>query len=524
MTNVALGALPASQVSIREACAQFVNAGKPGTPDEASPDWFDAAKDWVLINALLEGTPGMQAGASVWLPQEEGETPAQWYSRIRRSICFDMLKDAVDRLSSKPFSQPPKLRNDFESILTDSLCKSIDGAGTPLARAARDALAAVWGYGLYFGIVDMPTLDQVGASNLTPDGTRFNARAIADGSVRPYVLMLHPKDVIDIEVRKVGGVDKIQSFRFRRNERVSNGNFGYKPVRTVVRWSIEDVVTYEAKEDGNWSEISRARNPFKGEVRLRVLRGPTATGPFSATPPLLSLAYTNLAHYQSYSDQREALHTGRFSVLFQTGCVDEEEKDSRFAIGPRVGIRTTAPKTDASLEFVELEGKALEAGAKDIEELERRAETQGLTPFMKRTGQTTATERGMEEDGVDTDAVAMVVELEGFLDSLIRDAGELIKADLSKFEGVDIFTDFRVLAAPAEEYKSIQADRDRGDIGPKTLLAEGIRRGIYSGDQTVDDMIEDAQESAMPPQRDPAVDQSIPGDQEAADGADGAAS
>src|SRR3546814_11327266 len=50
------------------------------------------------------------------------------------------------------------------------------------------------------------------------------------------------------------------------------------------------------------------------------------TGYLTARPPLLDLAWLNLAHWQSSSDQRHILHVARVPILFEIGRASGRER------------------------------------------------------------------------------------------------------------------------------------------------------------------------------------------------------
>ena len=59
-----------------------------------------------------------------------------------------------------------------------------------------------------------------------------------------------------------------------------------------------------------------------------------------ARPPLLDLAWLNLAHWQSSSDQRHILHIARVPILFARGM---DTAESQIDIGPnRIIMQKTA--------------------------------------------------------------------------------------------------------------------------------------------------------------------------------------
>ena len=108
-----------------------------------------------------------------------------------------------------------------------------------------------------------------------------------------------------------------------------------------------------------------------------------------ATPPLMDLAWMNLAHWQSYSDQRSILRFVRIALLFVAG-LDDEEMEKPITIGANRTFRSKNP--NAKMEYVEHTGKGVEAGQEDLNKIEGRMQTLGLRPYTSRPGTVTATE------------------------------------------------------------------------------------------------------------------------------------
>ena len=115
-------------------------------------------------------------------------------------------------------------------------------------------------------------------------------------------------------------------------------------------------------------------------------------GPLTARPPLSDLAWLNLAHWQSSSDQRHILHLARVPLLFgrnlQIGAGELE-------IGPNRPILNDDPASE--LKFVEHSGAAIEAGRQDLIDLEDKMAVMELEMLSRpQAGPVTATARRLD--------------------------------------------------------------------------------------------------------------------------------
>jgi len=116
-------------------------------------------------------------------------------------------------------------------------------------------------------------------------------------------------------------------------------------------------------------------------------------GFMTAHPPLMDLAWLNLAHWQSASDQRHILHGARGPILFGRNLTLPEDG---LALGPNRIV--TGEGESADLRFVEHSGAAIAAGRQDLIDLEDRMAVMGLDLMTRRggAGSTTATARAID--------------------------------------------------------------------------------------------------------------------------------
>jgi hypothetical protein len=192
---------------------------------------------------------------------------------------------------------------------------------------------------------------------------------------------------------------------------------------------------------------------------------------------MLELAYANVEHWQSKSDQQTILHVARVPILFT-----KDMTDAAITVGGGSFISASSPTAD--VKYVEHSGAAIEAGRVSILDLEDRMRQIGAELLVIKPGKTTVAqtlsdnEQGMcdlqrimqsAEDGLDQALQLMadwVSEANGGHVSLYRDFGAATLAEAS--------------ATLLFEMKSV------GALSFKTLLSEMKRRGILSPDVDID--------------------------------------
>lgn len=107
--------------------------------------------------------------------------------------------------------------------------------------------------------------------------------------------------------------------------------------------------------------------------------------------PLLDLAYLNIEHWQSKSDQRAILTVTRFPILALSGGTDDE---GELTVGPNNWLFT--PDSQGKFYYVEHTGAATEAGRNDLIDLENHMSHYGAQFLRKRPGNETATAKAID--------------------------------------------------------------------------------------------------------------------------------
>jgi hypothetical protein len=203
---------------------------------------------------------------------------------------------------------------------------------------------------------------------------------------------------------------------------------------------------------------------------------------------LLDLAYLNVKHWQSQSDQDTILHVARVPILAITGA----DENTSLTLGASTAIRLPQ---GADMKFVEHTGHAIAAGEKSLESLQEQMIETGAELLVKRPGKRTATESA-------NDAEANMSELqriaEGFEDSL--DQALQIVADYARLPSggnVSLFKDYGAATMTDASATLIMDLALGGLISHETALTEFKRRGVLA--MEVDPAVEAAEVAAQGP-------------------------
>lgn len=435
---------------------------------------------WDLIHALLGGTEAMRDAGETWLPQEPSETPDAYSVRLNRSFLHPAYKNTVQTITSKPFVRPAGLQGDLPEGM-EEITSDVTGAGEDLSQFAHRLFDTLLNYGLAHILVDYAKVEDPEST------TKADEQAIG---ARPRFVSVSPIDLIAFltEDNPTGGPPVLTQIRFRETRVEPDGNYSDKEVEYIRvynrdSWELwkkiitsEKKVKYVLKESG--------RHTF-GRVPL-VTCYINRTGFLTALPPLEDLAWLNLAHWQSMSDQRNILRYARVALLFGAGFT-RKEIEKGIVLGPDRLVGST--NKEAKLSYVEHSGKSIAAGQEDIDKLEERMEILGLQPFIRRSGGATATGRAIDEGKRQSDVQSWIRSLENILTDAYGMAAEWLKLTLPDNFKVNIFNEFGLSIKAPTDVEALFKSRQAGEISHPTYLTEIKRRGLLSETVNVEEEV-----------------------------------
>lgn len=427
------------------------------------------ADRWQMLEDLSDTQSMIKAGER-WLPREEAESPTHYARRRDRSVLYPAFADTIETGVARMFSKPVTLQDaDTLSERLAAIEDDADLSGTTLTQFARQLAHDGMKYGRLHFLVDFP------ATTATA-----NLRDEQESGVRPYFAAVSPTDLIGWKMRRgPGGKQILAQARIRETQTVPDGEFGEKEVKTV-RVFIDDG---EGARWELWTEDDKGEYlpTDSGKISLGYIPLVSAyydyLGPFESNPPYEGLAWQNVKHWRSSSEQDNLLRVARVPILTAIGVSDDDIARG-FVLGASKVLASRNP--DAQFSFTEHSGAAIGAGREDLHDIEERMEALGMAPMTSRSGAVTATAKAIDESksGSDLEAWARVTEAalyEGY-----RIAAEWIREELAEGFSVDISTESSLSLRTAEDLQSLDAARTRGDLTRETYLKELKRRGILS--------------------------------------------
>jgi hypothetical protein len=424
--------------------------------------------EWELVTTLLGGTTAMRAAGKRYLPQFAKEEDEAYEKRLKRSVLFPAFKRTISTLSGKPFSKALTLSDDTPSQLREYM-EDADQQGRNLHAFAADVFQTALSYGLGGILVEFPV------AKPKPNGQPYTQAEEAAMGLRPYLVKISPHQLLGWRAERVNGVWQLTQLRFTECVTEADGAYGEKEIKQVRVLMPNAWEIHRPNAKGEWVLYDGGVNTL-GKVPFVPVYG-ERLGFMSGRPPLIEVAHLNVAHWQSASDQQNILHVARVPILAVVGVDD----DYKLVIG---ASSATKLPVNGDLKFVEHSGKAIEAGAADLKDLEERMRQAGAE-LLVLAPRVTATQVHTENALGACLLQSIVEDFEDALDQVLALAAEWLK--LPQGGKVTLFKDFGAATLAEASAQLLLSMNIAGKLSDATLHGELQRRGILSSDLSWDD-------------------------------------
>lgn len=425
--------------------------------------------------ALMGGTRAMREAGTLYLEQFEAESSRLYRARLSQSWLFNGYRKTVRDMTGRVFAKPVTLGEGAPADIV-ARAENIDLAGNDLSLFARRVFMDAMQAGVSYIWVDAPQREGVVTK---VDAQRRN--------LRPYFVHLSAEDILGWKAEAIDNVMTLTQLRMmERVERQDpDDEFSQsqvEQVRVIDRRDGSLLTRLFQREDK--SDSWQVANEFTTAIPeipvapVYLQRADFMTG----EPPLDDLADVNVAHWQSQSDQRNALRFGRVPMLHATG---RDHDDGDVVISSAVVNVSRA--TDARLEWVPYDTGPLQMGRQDLKDLEFQMETFGLQLLVQQHQQSAT--------GEVLDAKKETSQLSMFADAL-KDGLERAFQFMSLYDGgdasieVEVNDDFGASMMTAQEATVLLGAVNAGHLSRDTFLGELARRGMLAADLDVDEEAE----------------------------------
>lgn len=417
------------------------------------------AERWAIASSLLGGTAAMRAAGESLLPKWPNEGREAYAARLKTATLFPAFARTVGVMAGKPFSKALTFGEDVPPKLLE-LCNNVDLQGRNLHSFASDCLSEAIGYGFGGILVDYPT-------------TNGQVRTLADEkaiNARPYMVHVQHGRILGWKTAQRNGATMLTQLRLSESAEVDDGEFGTKSVPRVRvlepgKWSLYE----DAAGLGEYVKIDEGVTTLK-EIPFVPFYG-DREGFMCGKSPLEELAYLNVKHWQSQSDQDTITHVARVPILAAIGV--DDTAGFQLTVGASAAVKLPL---GAELKFVEHSGAAIEAGADSLVALEEQMIQTGAELLVKKPGDRSATESANDAEANKCELQRIAEQFEDALDQALQFMADWIGEPTGGH--VALFKDFAAATLDVASAQLILSLQQGGLITKQTAIREQQRRGM----------------------------------------------
>ena len=432
---------------------------------EQSASVVAQSRHWPLITALLGGTATMREAGETFLPKWPNEEQDSYNTRLGIATLYPAFSRTAEVLASKPFSKPVALQEDVPPRIAEWM-QDCDLQGHNLHVFSSQLLRDCIDYGVSGVLVDYPPAN----------GIKTQADEKATG-VRPYFTRYAPGTVLGWRTERISGAEKLIQVRLLETVTEYVGDFGEQ--------SVEQVRVLSRGQWQVWRKADKAEEWFlfdEGTTTINEIPFVFFYGIRKATgvgeAPLIELAYQNVEHWQSCSDQQTILHVARVPILAIIGA----DTDTQITVGAKNAVKIPQ---GGEMKFVEHSGAAIGAGRQSILDLEERMRQTGAELLVLKPGDVTATQVQSENEANRCALQRIVEDFDDSLDQCLQ----FMAMWVGEKEGghVTLFKDFGAANLAEASAELLLKSNQAGKLSDETYFGELKRRGIVTPDATWED-------------------------------------
>lgn len=458
------------------------------------------AEPWAMIQALIDGTGAMRAAGKAFLPQFPQESDDAYKIRLSQAVLFAAFSNTVDVLAAKPMSREMSISGVPPQI--EALFDDIDGQDSTLASFTMQRLREALQYGIGGILVDAPpnpgarTVAEEKAAGIRPYFCAYSAPSILGWRVEKVTRNPNAADAYK-DQDKIGL--KLTQLRLLENITEPDGAFGEKQIQQVRvlypgKWQIYRQIDDQTLGKKVWTLFQEGVTtlsyiPFFFFYGYKLGFG-------IGKSPLLDLAYANVEHWQSSSDQQNILHVARVPILFGKGMPE----DTNVVVG--ANSITLVSDENADMKFVEHTGAAIDAGRQSILDIEDRMRQLGAELLVQQNLNVTATQTISEGEASKSKLQQIVENFEETLEKAIDCLGDWMKVPCNA--EVDLFKDFGAASLTDSSAKTLMDAEGAGYVSKETVF-DGLKRRdiIPAGTKWEDEQAKIKAEAAANPKPPP---------------------
>ena len=373
---------------------------------------LDMMKGWEVMKAVTEGTDYLRTNSETFLPLEPREDYDAYLARVNRAVFSPFTQRLIRAATGLVLRKPITLTGD--PYWTEMFKMDVDGRKSDLDEYARRLLMCCLIYGQSHILVDYPAPS--GAVSLAEERQQNR---------RPYWIEIDPNNLYGWRLDRESNYGNLIQVRLGEKAVLPDGQFGEKvfdQVRVIEPGSyrvfrkkeqIEEmydvsdgssVGRFEAgSSDKDYKQVESGEFSL-GEIPLVTIYS-GKTDNLVSKPPLLDIAYLNIAHFQRQADLIHSLHVASQPMLVMEGY-DDQTKDLAISVNYAM-----ATQPGNKIYYVEPASSAFEAQSAEIKELQMQMATLGISTLSQQKFVAESAD-ARRLDRVDTNSMLAMVSME----------------------------------------------------------------------------------------------------------------
>lgn len=375
-------------------------------PSTRSPEAEKQAHAVTLVRDLWGGTETVRSRTTEYLPKAPAEEPENYSTRLLRSVFTNFFRRTVEGLVGFIFRRDPVLNDDVPVVIRgesdeegvrtkEGHWENIDLAGTHGDVFLRELEVDAVETGHAGILVEYPDTSTAPIARM-PNGQPTRE---ADLQFRPYWVPIRKEHILSWRTTLEHGRLVLTQLVLMECEYVADGQYGEKMEERyrVITRSPTGTVGFSVFKITPDKKVIQVGLPgiYKNqtEIPFAEVRTSGSYDFLCSTPPLLDLAYLNIAHYQQASDYATSLHMTCVPMLFTAGVQTTNEKGEPVKIGTHSAIMAADPNAKAM--YVSHDGQSLGACKQALDDLKTDMATLGLSMLApdKRAAETAQAKR-----------------------------------------------------------------------------------------------------------------------------------
>lgn len=438
------------------------NGGDPDSPDYRCDAYLAQVHDVVRARVLFAGTDAMRKAAEKYLPKNEKETAEDYQARLNTARLYNAFRRTVRAYVGMVTRKAPRLVEPNSEI--EGHAENIDLAGRDLPTFVADVLEDAMQVGHAYVLVDYPvTVVEDPDAGPRP----MNLLEERQAGVRPYWVHIRKEQVINWRYEMRAGRPFLTLVVIEETVDEDEGVYGSKEVPQVRVLRPGSVEVYrEDGEDWTLHEAATTTLDYIPIVPVYTNR----TGFMTSEPPLQDLIHENIGHWQEASQHRSAINRNRITMPFFRGFDPEQ------AIwGSNYSLTTENP--EAGAQILEVTGAAMEASREELQAIEMRMATLGLSMLVRESRSAETARAKMIDKSESDSALSRVAQgLEDALELALWFHADWMGVPREQAGSVEVNTDYTGIEMDPQMVRSLLEAVDRKALRKIDFLA-ALRRG-----------------------------------------------